>query len=470
MASADSTSPDAAVVSPAGGTVSGAVDVTASASDDVKVTSVQLFVDGVAIAGKTAAPYTFAWDTTSLPNGTHWLYVRAYDAAGNYGTGGVTTVTVANAGGADVTPPSVSITAPTYGATVSGSVAVSATATDDTAVTKVVFIVDGATVGTDTSPPYSAAWDASTVYAGSHMITATAYDAGGNTSTALVAVTRPAPADATPPTVSITAPANGATASGLVAVTATAADDKGVAKVEFSVDGTLVSTATGAPFGFSWDAGKAAAGAHTIAARAYDAAGNTSTAQITVIVAGDTAVPKTPSNLKAAVIGTTQVAFYWTASTDNVGVVAYEVFRDGVQVAETQLPNYLDTGLAPGSSHKYQVRARDAAGNRSALTSALSARLVAASTSGTGTIAGVVYDAGGKPLANVVVQVTGNGVTKSAKTGSNGSYKFSSLAPGDYVVTVAAPTGVAAAVPAGSTATPSVTVVGGVTVLVVDAA
>jgi Big-like domain-containing protein/immune inhibitor InhA-like protein len=98
------------------------------------------------------------------------------------------------------------------------------------------------------------------------------------------AVTPPAP-DTTPPTTSITAPANGATVSGTTTVTASAADDVGVTRVEFYVDGALRATDTAAPYTFSWDTTAYAAGSHGLVTKAYDAAGNVGTsATVTVTV------------------------------------------------------------------------------------------------------------------------------------------------------------------------------------------
>src|SRR5205814_4305198 len=85
---------------------------------------------------------------------------------------------------ADATPPAVSITAPASGATVSGSVTVSASASDNVGVAGVQFLVDGTNLGSeDTSSPYSASWNTTTVGNGSHTLTATARDAAGNRTT-----------------------------------------------------------------------------------------------------------------------------------------------------------------------------------------------------------------------------------------------------------------------------------------------
>jgi hypothetical protein len=85
----------------------------------------------------------------------------------------------------DTTPPTVSMTAPTAGATVSGaSVALSANASDNVGVVGVQFKVDGSSVGSeDTTSPYSITWDSRTVTNGSHTITAVARDAAGNSTT-----------------------------------------------------------------------------------------------------------------------------------------------------------------------------------------------------------------------------------------------------------------------------------------------
>jgi hypothetical protein len=89
-------------------------------------------------------------------------------------------------GGSDTTPPTVSMTAPANGATVSGSsTTVSATASDNVGVVGVQFKLDGANLqAEDTSSPYQITWDTTTASNGSHTLTATARDAAGNTTTA----------------------------------------------------------------------------------------------------------------------------------------------------------------------------------------------------------------------------------------------------------------------------------------------
>jgi len=106
----DTTSPTTSITSPAGGaTVSATITISATASDNVGVTQVQFFVDGVLLSTDTTAPYSASWDTTTGADGAHSLTAQASDAAGNTGISAAVNVTV-NTG----TPPqgSVSISGP----------------------------------------------------------------------------------------------------------------------------------------------------------------------------------------------------------------------------------------------------------------------------------------------------------------------------------------------------------------------
>jgi hypothetical protein len=83
-------------------------------------------------------------------------------------------------GGGDTTPPTTSITSPANGATVSGTVTVSANASDDVGVSRVELYVDGTLHSTDTSSPYSFSWSTTAVANGSHSLQTRAFDAAGN--------------------------------------------------------------------------------------------------------------------------------------------------------------------------------------------------------------------------------------------------------------------------------------------------
>ncbi|HEY6414592.1 MAG TPA: Ig-like domain-containing protein [Acidimicrobiales bacterium] len=279
----DTTAPTVSITSPANGaTVSGTIAINANASDSVGVAGVRFRLNGANLGSEdTSAPYSVSWNTTGVANGTHTLTAVARDAAGNTRTSAPITVTVNNA---DTTPPTVSVTSPANGATVSGTITVTANASDNRGVVGVRFRLNGVNLGAeDTTNPYSVSWNTTGVANGSHTLTAVARDAAGNTKTSAsvtVTVNNAPPADTTPPTVSITSPANGATVSGTITVAASASDNVGVVGVEFFLDGALGGDDTTAPFSIPWDTTTAANGTHTLTAVARDAAGNrrTSTA------------------------------------------------------------------------------------------------------------------------------------------------------------------------------------------------
>lgn len=145
------------------------VFVRATASDNVGVTRVEFLQGSTVLFTDAAAPYEFYWGAYNGPN---TLTARAYDGAGNVGTASVSFT-------ADRVAPTVSITSPASGGTVSGTVTVSASATDNTSVSSVSFYANGALIGTDTTAPYSVSWN-TTGLGGSLALSAVAVDAVGN--------------------------------------------------------------------------------------------------------------------------------------------------------------------------------------------------------------------------------------------------------------------------------------------------
>src|SRR5215211_1960686 len=119
------------------------------------------------------------------------------------------------AAAADHRAPHVVLTAPIAGATISGTVRLSATASDRSGVTQVEWYVDGAKVASDGAAPWEASWISTSVADGQHTIVAKARDAAGNWGASTAVSVRVAnaatPSDTTPPTVWVTSPAAGAT-------------------------------------------------------------------------------------------------------------------------------------------------------------------------------------------------------------------------------------------------------------------
>ncbi len=177
----DIVAPTVALTAPTG-TVSGTVAVTADAADNVGVAQVEFFAGTTSLGVDTTAPYSVNWDTTTAANGSVSLTAVAKDAFGNSTTSAAVAVTVSNVPPPpDITPPTVTLTAPA--GTVSGTVAVTATAADNVAVTQVEFFAGATTLGVDTTAPYAVNWNTTTVANGNVSLTAMARDAAANTTT-----------------------------------------------------------------------------------------------------------------------------------------------------------------------------------------------------------------------------------------------------------------------------------------------
>ncbi len=266
----------AVALSPPGGELSGTIALTAVAVDDTAVVRVDFYVDDVLVGTDASEPFGFIWDTTTVSDGSHEVFAEAVDEAGNIGRSEAVAVLVRNEDPpADDSPPDVTVAVPASPLT--GSVTLSATATDNVGVTGVTFLVDGAAIGTDATSPYAVVWDTTSVANGSYDVAARAADAAGNSATSAavtVTVDNTPPADTTPPSAVLTAPASG-TVSGTVTLAADASDDTGVSEVRFFADDDLLGSDATVPYSLNWDTTAVADGAYTLTAQAVDAAGNT---------------------------------------------------------------------------------------------------------------------------------------------------------------------------------------------------
>ncbi len=87
----------------------------------------------------------------------------------------------------------------------------------------------------------------------------------------------------------------------------------------------------------------------------------------------DTTPPSVPTSLSATAVSSSQINLAWTASTDNVGVTGYRIYRGGTQIATSATNSYSNTGLTASTAYSYTVSSYDAAGNNSAQTASFSA-------------------------------------------------------------------------------------------------
>jgi chitodextrinase len=355
----------------------------------------------------------------------------------------------------DTVAPVATVTAPAEGASVGGTVNVAATATDAKGVTKVDFYVDNALKQTDTTSPYSYSWDSSTTTNGSHNVTAKAYDAAGNIGSDTNAVTvknGDAVAPSTPENVKATAN----TASKITVTWNASTDNTAVTGYTITRNNQVVATGvTGTSY---VDNNVAAATSYSYRVSAYDAAGNTSAASTAVTVmtpqVADTTAPSAPANAAATAISTSQINVTWSASTDNVGVAGYDVYRstpgaDPAKVASVTTTSLGDTNLRASTQYSYYVIARDGNGNVSAKSATATATTQAVVTpppsdgggdtptpQTTGIIRGKVT--GGKrkvAISGARVTMVSDGKRYTATTNSEGVYRFDNLPAGRYSIT-----------------------------------
>jgi chitodextrinase len=295
------------------------------------------------------------------------------------------------------TSPTVNLTNPTNSSTVSGTVDLAATATDTAGISSVEFLVDGSVVDTDTTSPYSYSWDSTTVSNGQHTIVAQATDTNGNTATSSVTVTVNNAATCTAaPSVPTSLQKTSTTPSsvGLSWTASTPAANCTLQGYNIYRNGALDTTVTGTSY---TDTGLTPSTAYSYTVAATDTSGHASaqSGSVSATTTADTSPPTVPSGLATTLITSHAVALSWNASTDNVGVAGYNIYRNGTKVGTSSGATYSDTGLSPNTTYTYTVSAYDAAGNTSAASSSVQA------TTLTGPAA-IVGDLNGDGVVNIV--------------------------------------------------------------------
>jgi glucose/arabinose dehydrogenase/peptidoglycan/xylan/chitin deacetylase (PgdA/CDA1 family) len=188
----DNVLPQVSITSPLPNqTVSGTYNFTASSTDNVGVSLVKFFVDGIQIGQSSTAPFIISYNTTSLSNGSHTVLANSSDLSGNTATSTPISFIVSNSTSTpDNIAPQVSITTPGNGATVSNTISITASSTDNVAVSGVQFKLDGINLGNEVlSPPYTVSWNTASTSNATHNISAVARDSSNNISSTTISVT-----------------------------------------------------------------------------------------------------------------------------------------------------------------------------------------------------------------------------------------------------------------------------------------
>ena len=446
----DTTAPTVSITSPAANaTLAGSVTVTANATDNIAVASVQFKVDSANTgAAVTASPYNYALNTTTLSNGNHILTAVATDTSGNTATSAGVAIKVNNVAGtvpsitslspaSGVVGTSVTITGANFGATQGTSTVkfngTAATPTSWSAASIVAKVPTGATTGsvvvtvggvasvgvtftvtaaaqppsitslnptsgvvgtsvTITGANFGATQGTSTIKFNGTAATPTSWSAtsivakvptGATTGSVVVTVsglasngvTFTVTAAAQPPSITSLNPTTGFVSTSVTIAGANFGATQGTSTIKFN--GTAAAPT-------SWSAtsivAKAPVGATT--GNVVVTVGGVASNGVSFTVQADTTAPTVPSGLTATAVSSSQINLSWTASTDNVGVTGYNVYRAGVKIGTAPSTAYQDGGLNASTSYTYNVSAFDAAGNTSGQSTGASATTQTASSGG----------------------------------------------------------------------------------------
>ncbi len=359
----DTANPTISITSPADNAILKTPDVTIewTGSDITSgIDRYEIQIDG--------GPWTQAGTSTNhtltgLPDGTHTVYVKAVDNAGNAGTDSVT-FTV------DTVAPAISITSPSDNAVLrSSDVSIKWTGSDITSgIDRYEIQIDGGSwtqAGTSTSHIFTGLSD------GTHTVHVKAVDKAGNTATDSVTFT----VDATEPSISITSPPNNTIInSSDITISWTGSDNTtSIDHYEVQIDGgpwTQAGTSTNHTLTGLPD------GTHTVYVKAIDKAGNTATDSITFTM--DTIAPalRITSPHNNTIIKLSDITISWTGSDNTTSIDHYEVQIDKSPWSYTYYTTYTLTDLSDGS-HTVNVKAVDRAGNEVAVSATFTVDTVA---------------------------------------------------------------------------------------------
>ncbi len=363
----DLIAPAVALTSPANNTtVNGTVTISSSASDNVGVTKVEFYCNGVLLYASNMSPYSFSWNTKGVADGVYVLIAKAYDNAGNYTQSSSVTVAVSNPV-PDITAPTISsFTLPATSSSL--TVPVSGLSASDAFGVTGYLITESGSAPAATATGWSATAPTSFTFSGEGSKTAYAWakDAAGNISasrTASVTITLP---DITAPTISsftlpatsssLTVPVSGLSASDAFGVTGYLITESGSAPAA-----TVTGWSVTAPTSFTFRG----EGSKTAYAWAKDAAGNISasrTASVTITLPDITA-PVINFMLPSSSSTNSSFIVISAFAADNVAVTKMELYVDGVLQLTTSASSINTRVSIAKGTHVIVVKAYDAADN-----------------------------------------------------------------------------------------------------------
>lgn len=345
---------------------------------------------------------------------------------------------------ADTTAPTVSITDPADNSTVSGVVTIKANASDSGGVSKVEFYIQNQLASTDTTAPYEHKWDTSNLN-GSYTVTVKAYDVIGNSGIDSRAYTTRS-GDTQAPSAPVALAGTAAAYNKVTLKWGASTDDSGAAGYRVVRNNITIATTTATEY---TDTTVVAGTNYKYYVVAFDSSNNASDASGTVNITtpnptvADTQAPSAPTDVNATAASNGQINIAWKASTDNIGIKDYDIYRakgsDAAQkIATTATTSYGDSGLTAATTYRYYVIARDAAGNTSEASATASVTMdPITEAEGLGTIRGTVRGRNSRPISGARVVLWVDGRRYQATTNWRGRYVITDIPAGRYDATAA---------------------------------
>ena len=332
---------------PAGQTITAGQTATFSVSaSGTAPLSYQWSKNGTAIGGATSSSYTTPAETTSDSGALFSVVVS--NSAGNVTSNNATLTVNPSPVAPTITsqPASQTITA---GQTAKFSVVANGTAPLSYQWSKNGTAISGATSSSYTTPAETTSDN------GAQFTVVVSNSAGSATSNAAILTVNGTP------TITNLSPTSGPVGTAVTITGTNFGSTQGTSTVKFN--GTTATATSWGPISIVAPVPSGATSGNVVVTVAGIASNGVS------FTIPDTTPPSIPTGLTATALSSSQISVTWIASTDNVGVTGYKIFRNGTQVGTSPTPTYVDGGLAASTSYSYTVSAYDAAGNNSAQSS-----------------------------------------------------------------------------------------------------
>ena len=406
-----------------------------ASTDNVGVAGYDVYGDGIKL--NTTLVTTTNYNVTGLTaSTTYQFYVVAIDAAGN--STNSSTLNVTTAAPPDLEAPSAPSNLVASNITQSTVTLNWDAANDNVAVTGYDVYRDGIKINTGLVA--ATTYDATGLLA---LVTYSFYivarDAAGNASASsnTINVTTP---DTQAPSIPANLSASAITQTSLTLNWNASTDNIGVTGYDVYQDNVKINTSLLTSTSFDVT-GLTSSTSYAFYIKAYDAAGNNSSSNpsnFTTSAPPDLEAPSAPSGLASSNLTATAVTLTWTASTDNVAVTGYDVYRNGIKinVSAVTTTSYNVSGLTPSTAYSFYVTAFDAAGNFSANSNTVNLNTPAVpGCSGTGSIN---YQRWNNITGTTIASLTSNAnyPNNPSTSGSFNSFEITSNSGDNYGIKV----------------------------------